>query len=71
VHLIDAQEKQLVDGVKYIDGLRAASQNPERSWGEVKTFTPDELQSALQDSWLVVEVRVPNVILQQRTDLLN
>src|ERR1700759_1345103 len=39
VHLIDAQETQLSDGLNYIDGLRRASQRPQARWGEIKTFT--------------------------------
>ncbi|ETI29304.1 hypothetical protein G647_01757 [Cladophialophora carrionii CBS 160.54] len=55
VHLIDAQEKQLSDSLKYIDGLRDASQRPDARWGDIKTFTPDSLRTALQDTWLIVE----------------
>ncbi|KAH0842092.1 3-hydroxyacyl-CoA dehydrogenase, C-terminal domain containing protein [Fonsecaea pedrosoi] len=55
VHLIDAQAKQLSDSVKYIDQLRAASQNPSQRWGEIKTFTSDSLPEGLKDTWLVVE----------------
>jgi hypothetical protein len=59
VNLIDAQEKQLSDGVKYIDGLRGSSSpQPGAKWGEVKTFNSDSLKAAIQDAWLIVEVRV-------------
>jgi hypothetical protein len=59
VNLIDAQEKQLSDGVTYIDGLRGSS-SPQSGakWGEVKTFNSDSLKAAIQDAWLIVEVRV-------------
>ena len=52
VNLIDAQEKQLSDGVKYIDGLRGSS-SPQlgAQWGEVKTFNSDSLQAAIQDAF--------------------
>lgn len=54
--MIDSQEKQLRDGVEYIEGLRSAAKQPDRQWGEVKTFSSDRLSSALESSWLVVEV---------------
>lgn len=56
VHLIDAQQKQLSHGVEYIQELRAASKTPDQKWGEVKTFTSDNLAAALEGVWLVVEV---------------
>ncbi|KAJ9606408.1 hypothetical protein H2200_009369 [Cladophialophora chaetospira] len=48
-------ETQLADGVKYIDGLRKASQRRDHQWGDIKTFSADSLSTALRDSWLVVE----------------
>lgn len=61
--MIDAQEKQLQDGVEYIKGLRAAAKQPDQNWGEVKTFSSEKLSTALETSWLVVEVCEVDVLL--------
>ena len=56
VRLIDAQQKQLDDGLASIKSLRSNSQAKDSSWGEVKPYTSDRLQQALENVWLVVEV---------------
>lgn len=59
VSLIDPQEQQLVDGLKYVQKLRAEANDLPGSWGEIRTFHPSSLESSLKDAWLVVEVRGP------------
>lgn len=56
VTLVDLQEQQLQDGLKYVHQLRAGETSHSGAWGEVKTAHPDSLESELKDAWLVVEV---------------
>lgn len=56
MHLIDAQSKQLQDSVQFIEKLRSGASSSKQP-GAIKTYTPDKLREALQDAWLVVEVR--------------
>lgn len=55
--MIDAQDRQLHDAVKYIDELRKTSGRSDVKWGKIQTFHADNLKSALENVWLVVEVR--------------
>lgn len=57
VRLVDLQEKQLQDGLKYVEQLRAETKDHDGNWGKIETCQPSSLQSALEDAWLVVEVR--------------
>lgn len=56
VTLVDLQDQQLQDGLKYVHQLRAAETGHSGLWGEVKTAHPDALETVLKDAWLVVEV---------------
>lgn len=58
VRLVDLQEQQLQDGLKYVEQLRADATDHEGDWGTVETSQPSSLQYTLQDAWLVVEVRL-------------
>lgn len=58
VRLVDLQEQQLQDGLKYVEQLRADATDHEGDWGEVEVSQPSSLQSTLKDAWLVVEVRI-------------
>jgi hypothetical protein len=58
VRLVDLQEQQLEDGLKYVEQLRADATDHEGDWGRIETSQPASLQSTLKDSWLVVEVRL-------------
>lgn len=54
VHLVDGQETQLRDAVDSIRQLQ--QENGKESAGSIFTHPPDDLKTALLDSWLVVEV---------------
>ena len=54
--LVDLQKQQLQDGLKYVQQLRNAAVDHDRTWGEVTVAQPDALATILQDAWLVVEV---------------
>lgn len=56
VRLVDLQEQQLQDGLKYVEQLRADATDHEGEWGKIETSQPSSLKSTLQDAWLVVEV---------------
>lgn len=58
VRLVDLQEQQLQDGLKYVEQLRADATDHEGDWGRIETSQPSSLQSTLKDAWLVVEVRL-------------
>lgn len=58
VRLVDLQEQQLQDGLKYVEQLRADTTDHEGDWGKIETSQPSSLKSTLQDAWLVVEVRL-------------
>lgn len=58
VRLVDLQEQQLQDGLKYVEQLRADATDHEGEWGKIETSQPSSLKSTLQDAWLVVEVRL-------------
>jgi hypothetical protein len=58
VRLVDLQEQQLQDGLKYVEQLRADATDHDGDWGQIETSQPSSLQSTLQDAWLVVEVRL-------------
>ncbi|KIV92155.1 hypothetical protein PV10_06616 [Exophiala mesophila] len=66
VNVIDAQERQLTDAVKYIDELRAGSGRSGVKWGNIKTFKAENLKSALQNVWLVVECVPERVELKRK-----
>ncbi|KAL2793715.1 6-phosphogluconate dehydrogenase [Aspergillus keveii] len=57
VYLVDLNERQLEDGLRYVQQLRTEAKHP-GTWGDVRLATPDSLESILQDSWLVVEQKV-------------
>lgn len=70
VTLVDLQEQQLQEGLKYVHQLRAAETGHSGTWGEVKTAHPDSLGTILKDAWLVVEVSlcelgISNIISQK------
>ncbi|CDM32098.1 Fatty oxidation complex, alpha subunit FadB [Penicillium roqueforti FM164] len=48
VRLVDPQEKQLQDGLKYVEQLRADATNHEGNWGKIETSQPSSLQSTLK-----------------------
>lgn len=54
--MVDLQDQQLQDGLKYVQQLRAAEPDHQGGWGEVKTSHPATLSTALKDAWLIVEV---------------
>ncbi|KAJ5781068.1 hypothetical protein N7457_006228 [Penicillium paradoxum] len=66
VRLVDLQEQQLQDGLKYVDQLRADTKDHDGNWGKIETSHPDQLQSTLQDAWLVVECVPENLKLKQK-----
>lgn len=55
VTLVDLQEQQLQDGLKYVHQLRAETSHS-GAWGDVTTAHPSALEFLLEDAWLVVEV---------------
>jgi hypothetical protein len=57
VHLIDRQEKQLSEGVEYVQQLRASPSANSKNWGDITTSSPHGLSAALQKAWLAIEVR--------------
>lgn len=56
MHLVDGQEKQLNDAKEWIE--QAQRDAGKKSAGSIFTHSSEELESALKDSWLVVEVGV-------------
>ncbi|KAJ5279834.1 hypothetical protein N7478_005206 [Penicillium angulare] len=56
VTLVDLQEKQLRDGLDYVQQLREAKPDEADHWGEIEIARPDSLAASLQNSWLVIEV---------------
>lgn len=71
VTLVDLQEQQLQDGLKYVQQLRAAETEHTGAWGAVKTAHPDALETVLKDSWLVVEVCHPEPRGRMRGVIFN
>jgi 3-hydroxyacyl-CoA dehydrogenase len=63
VHLVDGQAQQLQDAEGFIRQLQ--KENRQESAGKIFTHGIDELESALRDSWLVVEC-VPEKIELKR-----
>ncbi|KGO61440.1 Dehydrogenase, multihelical [Penicillium expansum] len=66
VRLVDLQEQQLQDGLKYVEQLRADATDHEGDWGELETFQPSSLEFTLQDAWLVVECVPENLQLKRK-----
>jgi MarR-like DNA-binding transcriptional regulator SgrR of sgrS sRNA len=54
VHLVDEQEAQLRDAAEFIQKLQV--EYGIKSSGTIHTHKPSDLERALHDSWLVVEV---------------
>ncbi|KAL2813389.1 hypothetical protein BJX63DRAFT_431977 [Aspergillus granulosus] len=65
VYLVDLNERQLEEGLQYVQQLRAEAEHP-GPWGDVRLATPDSLESILQDSWLVIECVPENLALKQK-----
>ncbi|KAJ6104874.1 hypothetical protein N7486_003563 [Penicillium sp. IBT 16267x] len=65
VSLIDLQEQQLKDGLKYVQKLRAEANDPPGSWGEVTISDPSSLEYSLKDAWLVIECVPERLPLKQ------
>ncbi|KAL2869602.1 3-hydroxyacyl-CoA dehydrogenase family protein [Aspergillus lucknowensis] len=65
VYLVDLNERQLAEGVRYVQQLRAEKEH-RANWGDVRTATPDSLEPILLDSWLVVECVPENLPLKQK-----
>lgn len=59
MHLIDAQPKQLEDSIKAVNDFRLEWSPSNSKKGDIITHLPSELKLALENSWLVVEVRTP------------
>ncbi|OJJ53542.1 hypothetical protein ASPSYDRAFT_212492 [Aspergillus sydowii CBS 593.65] len=55
VYLVDLNQQQLEDGLKYVEQLRSEATTHSGTWGDVRISTPDSLESILQGAWLVVE----------------
>ncbi|KAJ5675154.1 uncharacterized protein N7477_005088 [Penicillium maclennaniae] len=66
VTLIDLQQQQLEDGLKYVQKLRAEANDPLGSWGEITISHPSSLESSLQDAWLVIECVPERLPLKQK-----
>ncbi|KAJ5124825.1 uncharacterized protein N7515_008650 [Penicillium bovifimosum] len=66
VRLVDLQEQQLQDGLKYVDQLRAETKDHDGDWGKIETSDPSSLESTLKDAWLVVECVPENLKLKQK-----
>ncbi|KAJ5395734.1 uncharacterized protein N7487_010037 [Penicillium crustosum] len=66
VRLVDLQEQQLQDGLKYVEQLRADATDHEGDWGKIETSQPSSLQSTLQNAWLVVECVPENLQLKRK-----
>ncbi|KAJ6178684.1 hypothetical protein N7519_009145 [Penicillium mononematosum] len=66
VRLVDLQEQQLQDGLKYVEQLRADATDHEGDWGRIETSQPSSLQSTLKDAWLVVECVPENLNLKRK-----
>ena len=63
VNLLDLQQKQLQGSIPYINGLRAASQlGPSHVWGNVTILPAHDLEAALSNAWLILEVGLPGGI---------
>ncbi|KAL3442335.1 hypothetical protein BJX65DRAFT_312914 [Aspergillus insuetus] len=65
VYLVDLNERQLEDGLQYVQQLRTEAEHP-GIWGDVRLATPDSLEAIIQDSWLVVECVPENLALKQK-----
>ncbi|KAK2734502.1 hypothetical protein FQN57_001666 [Myotisia sp. PD_48] len=69
VHLIDQHSTQLADALQAIDKFRENARNDlplEHTGGEVKCFTIDQKENALENAWLVVEC-VPESLKLKRS----
>ncbi|OJD12965.1 hypothetical protein AJ78_06513 [Emergomyces pasteurianus Ep9510] len=66
VYLVDVDEQQLQDGIKYVQQLRAAATAVQENWGDIKTSTPASLEIILKDAWLVIECVPENLVLKQK-----
>jgi 3-hydroxyacyl-CoA dehydrogenase len=71
VHIVDGQPQQLEAASAYINDLRTTlkSANPEQP-GQIITHPIDELKTAVEDSWLVLEC-VPERLALKREVLAN
>ena len=56
MHLIDAQNQQLEDSIKYIEQLRRSANDADLGFGPVHLHVVDTLREVLRLSWLVIEV---------------
>ena len=56
VHLVDGQEVQLRDAIDFIRQLQQQQEHGNETTGSIFTHAPNDLKTALLDSWLVVEV---------------
>ncbi|EED14017.1 3-hydroxyacyl-CoA dehyrogenase, putative [Talaromyces stipitatus ATCC 10500] len=65
VHLVDRQEKQLSEGIDYVQQLRASPSAISKNWGNITTSSPDRLNSALQQAWLAIECVPENINLKR------
>lgn len=57
VHLIDAQQAQLEASLQAVEDFRSSWSDTDSKKGSILTHLPEELSKAVEDSWLVVEVR--------------
>ncbi|KAF3393179.1 Hydroxyacyl-coenzyme A dehydrogenase [Talaromyces pinophilus] len=65
VHLIDRQDKQLSEGVEYVQQLRASPSAISKNWGNITTSSPNGLGAALQKAWLAIECVPENIDLKR------
>ncbi|KAE8549047.1 hypothetical protein TMatcc_000004 [Talaromyces marneffei ATCC 18224] len=65
VHLIDRQEKQLSEGVEYVQQLRSSPSAISKNWGNITTSSPHGLSTALQKAWLAIECVPENIDLKR------
>ncbi|OJJ08211.1 hypothetical protein ASPVEDRAFT_878621 [Aspergillus versicolor CBS 583.65] len=66
VFLVDLNQKQLKDGLEYVEQLRTEATGHSGTWGDVQISTPDSLESILHSAWLVVECVPENLALKQK-----
>ncbi|BCS21671.1 3-hydroxyacyl-CoA dehydrogenase family protein [Aspergillus puulaauensis] len=66
VYLVDLNQQQLEDGLKYVQQLRTEATQHSGNWGDVHISTPNSLESILQSAWLVVECVPENLALKQK-----
>ncbi|KAF7594163.1 hypothetical protein BBP40_010012 [Aspergillus hancockii] len=59
VYLVDLNEQQLQESLRYVQHLRVTTSDHKGNWGEIKTITPALLESTLESAWLIIEVRLP------------